>query len=55
MDAGALRSTLEDAGLSPYQAEAYVTLLDLGAASATTVAEASGVPDPRIYTQRQRY
>jgi len=49
MDAGALRSTLEDAGLSPYQAEAYVTVLDLGAASATTVAEASGVPDPRIY------
>ena len=49
MDAGALQSTLEDAGLSPYQAEAYVILLDLGAASATTVAEASEVPAPRIY------
>lgn len=49
MDADELRATLEDAGLSPYQAEAYVTVLDLGAASATTVAEASGVPDPRIY------
>ena len=40
---------LEDAGLSPYQAEAYVALLELGNASATDVAEACGVPDPRIY------
>jgi len=40
---------LEDAGLSPYQAEAYVTLLALGNASATDVADACDVPDPRIY------
>jgi len=37
---------LEDAGLSPYQAEAYVTLLALGNASATDVADACDVPDP---------
>lgn len=49
MDSGALTETLELAGLSPYQAAAYVALLDLGAASATAVAEASGVPGPRIY------
>jgi sugar-specific transcriptional regulator TrmB len=40
---------LEDAGLSPYQAEAYVALLALGNASATDLADACDVPDPRIY------
>jgi sugar-specific transcriptional regulator TrmB len=49
MDTGELVETLETAGLSPYQAEAYVTLLELGTASATEVADASGVPKPRIY------
>lgn len=44
-----LVQVLEDAGLSPYQAEAYVTLLTLGNASATDVADACDVPDPRIY------
>jgi sugar-specific transcriptional regulator TrmB len=44
-----LETVLEDAGLSPYQAAAYVTALDLGTASATELAEASDVPDPRIY------
>ncbi|WP_226013020.1 TrmB family transcriptional regulator [Halomicrobium salinisoli] len=44
-----LIAVLEDAGLSPYQAETYVTLLDLGNASATDVADACDVPDPRIY------
>ncbi len=44
-----LVSALEDAGFSPYQADAYVTLLEFGAAPATEIAEASGVPDPRIY------
>jgi len=44
-----LTETLEDAGLSPYQADAYVTVLELGAAPVTRVADASGVPDPRIY------
>ncbi|WP_331233512.1 TrmB family transcriptional regulator [Natronorarus salvus] len=49
MNAEELRGVLEEAGLSPYQADAYVTLLDLGSASATEVADASEVPDPRIY------
>ncbi|SDR14403.1 TrmB family transcriptional regulator [Natronobacterium texcoconense] len=49
MDRTELTETLEDAGLSPYQADAFVTLLELGSASATDVAQASSVPDPRIY------
>ncbi|MWG36269.1 TrmB family transcriptional regulator [Halomarina oriensis] len=49
MDSEELVATLEDAGLSPYQATAYVTLLDLGTASATELAAASDVPKPRIY------
>ncbi|AEH38661.1 TrmB family transcriptional regulator [Halopiger xanaduensis] len=49
MDGGELTATLEEAGLSPYQADAFVTLLELGSASATDVAQASSVPDPRIY------
>jgi len=49
MNKSTLTTVLEDAGLSPYQAEAYVTVLELGSASATDVAEESDVPDPRIY------
>jgi len=49
MDDDELTEVLEDAGLSPYQAEAYVALLGLGTASATDIADASEVPDPRIY------
>ncbi|MBX0323258.1 TrmB family transcriptional regulator [Halomicroarcula sp. F13] len=49
MDDDELTTILEDAGLSPYQAEAYVALLELGTASATDVAESCDVPDPRIY------
>lgn len=46
---GELTTVLEEAGLSPYQADAYVALLELGSATATDLAEKSGVPDPRIY------
>jgi sugar-specific transcriptional regulator TrmB len=49
MDSTELRDALEDAGLSQYQAEAYNTLLTLGAASATELADASTVPTARIY------
>ncbi len=49
MDTEQLIETLEEAGLSPYQADAYVTILEVGAASATDIAHASSVPDPRIY------
>lgn len=48
-DRAQLVETLEDAGLSPYQADAYVTVLEFGSAPATEIAEASEVPDPRIY------
>ncbi|QSG02741.1 TrmB family transcriptional regulator [Natranaeroarchaeum sulfidigenes] len=49
MEQDELTTVLQDAGLSPYQAEAYVTLLELGSASATDLADLSQVPDPRIY------
>jgi sugar-specific transcriptional regulator TrmB len=49
MDSAELVGTLERAGLSPYQAEAYVALLEYGATSATELASASDVPKPRIY------
>jgi sugar-specific transcriptional regulator TrmB len=49
MNGEELIETLEDAGLSPYQADAFVTLLGLGSASATEIAQASSVPDARIY------
>jgi sugar-specific transcriptional regulator TrmB len=49
METAELTGTLEDAGLSPYQADAYVALLELGGAAAGELADASGVPRPRIY------
>jgi sugar-specific transcriptional regulator TrmB len=49
MDTSELNAVLEEAGLSPYQADAYATLLELGAAPASDIATASGVPQPRIY------
>lgn len=44
-----IESTLRDAGLSKYQSDAYVTLLQRGTASATEIASASTVPKSRIY------
>jgi sugar-specific transcriptional regulator TrmB len=49
METGELAAVLREAGLSPYQADAYVTLLGLGSVSARELADASGVPGPRIY------
>jgi len=49
METDALVETLEEAGLSPYQAAAYVALLEFGTVPVTTLADASGVPGPRIY------
>ncbi|WP_318569709.1 TrmB family transcriptional regulator [Salinigranum marinum] len=49
MNTAELRAALEEAGLSQYQAEAYNTLLQLGAASATEIADACAVPTARIY------
>jgi sugar-specific transcriptional regulator TrmB len=49
MNTAELRAALEEAGLSQYQAETYNTLLQLGAASATEIADACAVPTARIY------
>ena len=49
MDTETFTSTLEEAGLSPYESEVYATLLEVGTASATEIADESGVPGPRIY------
>lgn len=49
MDTADLIDTLQKAGLSPYQAEAYVALLEQGSVSAQDLAKSSNVPGPRIY------
>ncbi|MBX0325147.1 TrmB family transcriptional regulator [Halomicroarcula sp. F13] len=49
MDTETLRTTLEDIGLTQYEADAYVTVLEVGSASATEIADASDVPQARIY------
>jgi sugar-specific transcriptional regulator TrmB len=49
MDDAELIETLRDAGLSPYQADAYVALLGRGRLSAQELASVSEVPGPRIY------
>lgn len=45
---------LIDHGLTEYQARAYLTLLDLGAATASQVAPLSKVPRTRIYATMQQ-
>ena len=49
METEGLITTLQNSDLSPYQANAYVALLDLGTASASEIADCSEVPLPRIY------
>lgn len=49
MDREAIVTGLEDAGLSAYEAEAYLTLLDQGTSKAVDVAKHSSIPVPRIY------
>jgi len=49
MDTETFTDVLEEAGLSPYESEVYATLLEVGTASATEIADESGVPGPRIY------
>ena len=41
--------TLVDAGLTQYEARAYLVLRDLGAAKVTELARASGVPRNKLY------
>lgn len=49
MESDELRATLEEAGFSPYEADAYITLLEIGPSSASKLTTASTVPQPRIY------
>lgn len=49
MDRGTLRDGLVDAGLSEYQADAYLTLLERGTSPAVDVAKNCSIPVPRIY------
>lgn len=49
MDIEKVQQALKQSELSPYQAEAYVTLLELRDASAIDIVDACTVPQPRIY------
>lgn len=49
MDKETLREALEEAGLTGYQADAYITLLENGMASAVDVASQCSVPVSQIY------
>lgn len=49
MEKDRLRDVLQDTGLTQYEADAYITLLELGSAAATEIADACGVPQARIY------
>ena len=49
MDTERLRTALENAGVTQYEADAYVALLEHGSATASELAEASDVPQTRIY------
>ena len=49
METEQLRAALETAGLSQYQADAYIAVLELGKASAVEIANACSVPQARIY------
>jgi HTH-type transcriptional regulator, sugar sensing transcriptional regulator len=49
MNTSTLRAVLERSGLTQYEADAYLTLVELGSATAVEVAEQSDVPQARIY------
>lgn len=49
MDKNNLREGLREVGLSQYEADAYLTILELGTAPAVKIAEQAGVPKSRIY------
>ncbi|WP_123537787.1 TrmB family transcriptional regulator [Halosimplex salinum] len=49
MEEDELLGGLEDAGLTTYQSEAYLTLLDMGVSPAVDVARNCSIPVPRIY------
>lgn len=49
MERSDLSTALQEAGLTEYQADAYLTLLDQGTSPAVEVARHCSVPAPRIY------
>ncbi|POG54257.1 TrmB family transcriptional regulator [Haloferax marisrubri] len=49
MDTIELRETLEKTGLTQYEADAYITIVELGSAPATEISNACDVPQARIY------
>ncbi|WP_254546650.1 TrmB family transcriptional regulator [Halomarina pelagica] len=49
MDTETLRETLEGTGLTQYEADAYIAVLELGSAPATEISDTCGVPQARIY------
>lgn len=49
MDTTELRETLEKTGLTQYEADAYITIVELGSAPATEISNACDVPQARIY------
>jgi sugar-specific transcriptional regulator TrmB len=49
MNTTELRQGLTDAGLSKYQSDAYIVLLELGSGKATEIAEAADIPKSRVY------
>lgn len=49
MDEEQLRAGLQEAGLSQYEADAYLAVLERGTAPAVKIAEQTGVPKSRIY------
>lgn len=49
MEPEEVRGVLEDAELSPYQAKAFLALLELGDASVSEIVQNCTVPQPRIY------
>jgi sugar-specific transcriptional regulator TrmB len=49
MDEKQLREGLQEAGLSQYEADTYLEVLERGTASAVKIAEGAGVPKSRIY------
>ncbi|SNZ12453.1 transcriptional regulator [Natronoarchaeum philippinense] len=49
MDEQELRAGLQEAGLSQYEADAYLAVLERGTAPAVKIAEQTGIPKSRIY------
>lgn len=49
METEALRTALEKTGITQYEADAYIALIEYGTATVSEIAESSDVPQTRIY------